>query len=107
VDLAVSRAFYNFEGDFTETEPPYIEYFETTAKAITNILGKPVYQGRWDAPETKEWIATLKLHADVMDLVVWEIDRVKLYLRYSWEDKEIPMLVALGAEGCQPSAMNY
>ena len=106
VNLAVSHDFYDFWEEYSEVETPYLEYFDNTAHAIANILGDPIYRGSCEAPATLEWISALELHASAVHLVVWERDNLKLYLRYGWEDKEIPIVVALGTEGCNPN-WNY
>lgn len=75
---------------------------------ITSILGQPIYRGQWDAPDRSQWESILPEYADAQDLVVWQTrDSKKVYCRYSWEDKEIPILIAIGVEGCSATGIAY
>jgi hypothetical protein len=106
VDLAVSH-LWDFDGDFDEIEAAYDNYFLTTVDGISSILGDPIYRGRWDAPDRSEWESILPEYADAQELVVWARDSRKLYCRLSWEDKEIPIKIAIGAEGCAATGTSY
>lgn len=102
IDLAASNHFYDFAGHWDEITTAYEAYFEAAVGDLTAILGQPIYRGRWDAPERPEWDAILPEYADAQDLVVWARDSKRLYCRYSWEDKEIPILIAMGGKAAQP-----
>lgn len=107
LDLVASKHFYDFEGDWDEITTAYDDHFTATVKGLSSFLGQPIYRGRWDAPDRSEWESVLPEYADAQELVIWEHDSRRLYCRYSWEDKEIPILIAIGVEGCLPSGATY
>ena len=106
VDIAASKHFWDYEGDL-DVPDKYDDYYATTVEELTKILGSPIYRGRWDTPDRDKWIPIIPEYADAMELAVWEKDSVKLYLRLSWEDKEIPIFIAMGTEGCEPTGIAY
>ena len=107
VDLVASKHFYDFDGDWDGITTAYDDQFAATVAGLSTILGQPIYRGRWDAPDRPEWESVLPEYADAMELVIWGHDSRRLYCRYSWEDKEIPMLIAIGVEGCSMSGATY
>jgi hypothetical protein len=101
--LAESESFFFFDDDISEVADSYFGYFQDTADAITEILGEPLYCGTWDAEGVIEkWILSLQLSAGVASLAVWNTEGIRVYLRCNWEDKELPLSVTLGTEGCRP-----
>ena len=106
-DLAASKHFYDFGGDWERIATAYGKYFSATLEGLSSILGQPIYRGRWDAPDRAEWEPILPEYADAQDLAIWDHESRRLYCRYSWQDKEIPILIAIGVEGCSATGVAY
>ena len=106
VDLAASRHFFDYEGDW-DVSDRYSEYFEDIKIQICEILGDPIYSGLWDDPNRSEWDQILSEGVDAVELAVWMHEDSKLYLRLGWEDKEIPIIIAIGIEGAEPNYTEY
>jgi hypothetical protein len=107
LDLTVSKNFWGFEGDWETVPGAYRVFFENMVESMSALLGPPVCRARSDGSDRKEWDSILPEYADAQDLAVWEKDGIHLYLRYSWEDKEAPILIALGTEGCADNGLAY
>jgi hypothetical protein len=107
VDLAASKHFYDFEGDWAVVTAAYEDYFAKGVTEVTRLLGEPIYRGPWNAPDRSQWDSILPEFASAQELVVWQQDSKRLYCRYSWQDKEIPILIALGVEGCRETGIAY
>ena len=107
IDMAASKHFWDFEGDWDAVIRSYAVYFDSMVTALTQILGQPIYRGKWDDPNRQEWNPLLPEYATALDLAVWQKDDLLLYVRNSREDKECPILIALGAEGSQATGSAY
>ena len=102
--LASSYEFpWDFDGDYNEVFKSYHAYFESIVSEIEALHGAPVYRGGWKSPDIEPWTSELGLSNLVQDIAIWKIDSTEIYLRWYWEDKELPILVALGAKGCEPT----
>ncbi len=105
-NLAVSKLFFGYEGDL-DVSDKYSDYFTSATNKISEILGDPIYMGRWDDPNRCEWNSVLADDLDAVELVVWGHGDTKLYLRFGWEDTELPIIVAMGIEGAEPNYSEY
>ena len=106
VNLAVSNLFFGYEGDL-DVSDRYSDYFRSAAKQICEVLGDQIYMGRWDDPSYSEWNSILAEDVDAVELVVWNHGDRILYLRYGWEDTELPIVVAIGLEDAEPNYGEY
>jgi hypothetical protein len=109
VDLAASKHFYDVGPgfDFHPVMQAYSACFALHQKSFTEVLGEPVYQGNWNSPDLEEWTPLLPEFASAMHLTVWKRGEQHLYLRQGSEDKETPILIALGVEGCDMTGIAY
>ncbi len=104
VDLTTSKSLFNFDGDWAALSM-YIAYFDQMTDALSATLGTPVYAGSFESLGWDHWSSALMVDAN--HLVIWSVDGRNLYLRYIWEDKEIPILLAVGVEGCEACLVPY
>ena len=106
--LASSYEFnWDFDGDCNEIFNSYLAHFESIVSEIEALLGAPIYRGRWNAPDIKLGASEFNLSNLIQDIAIWKVDSIEIYIRWYWEDKEIPILVALGAKGCEPTREHY
>lgn len=104
IDLAVSRSFFNYDWEI-DVASHYQTFYEAMVIEIKGILGEPVFQGSHET--FAEWETILPEYVDYLNLTVWKVEGRHFYLRFSWEDKEIPMIVAFGVEGADVSDINH
>ncbi len=103
INIAKSSSFFDFDDDVHGVAECYFEYFKNISNEITGLIGEPLYCGTWDkAGAISEWISSLQLDESVVSLGVWAKYDVRFYLRCNWEDKDVPIELALGVEGCRP-----
>ena len=109
VDLAASVSFYDVSDDFDwdGVLRAYDSFFEERVREFEALLGPPAFRGEWDSPELEEWRAIIPEFADAQKLVVWKGEGSSFYLRYSREDKEVPVLISAGIEGCSETGIAY
>lgn len=109
IDLAASKHFYEVPMDFDwdQITSAYEAEYEKRLREFSKVLGEPSYRGRWDASDFDEWNSVVPEYASAVELAVWKVGEKRLYLRYGWEDKEIPMIIALGMEGCEMTGIAY
>ena len=100
--LASSYEFpWDFDGDYNEIFNSYHAYFESIVSEIEALHGAPIYRGSWKSADIESWASELGLSNLIQDIAIWNIDSNEIYIRWYWEDKELPILVALGAKGCK------
>ena len=109
VDLAASISFYDVSDDFDweGVLHAYDAFFEERVREFEVLFGPPTFRGDWDSPGLEEWRAILPEYADAQKLVVWTRQGSTAYLRYGREDKEPPILIAAGLEGCAETGIAY
>lgn len=107
VDLAVSGYFFSYEDDFEPVWESYDEYYEYIIVELEKVLGIYLYRGNWDTPDFEEWASPLCDTEILADIVIWEKEGVKLYLSHEQEDKELPIRIIMGTEGCKGTGINY
>jgi hypothetical protein len=106
--LASSLDFsWDFEEDYGEVADSYQAYFDSVVSDVVTILGTPVFRGRWDSPDVDPWVTDFGLSDHIVDVAIWKSESIDLYVRWHWEDKEIPILVAIGAKGCSMTDEHY
>lgn len=109
IDLAASKHFYDVPlgFDWRAVTEAYNACFDRHQNDLTAILGTPIFVGNWESPDLEKWTRLLPPFADALRLVVWKRGDRHIYLRQGWEDKEIPILIALGLEGCKMTGIAY
>ncbi|HEX8955235.1 MAG TPA: hypothetical protein VF798_03120 [Burkholderiaceae bacterium] len=103
IELAASESFYgdgeDEEGDagdmLVEVPDQYFQFFRQTGDALSGLLGQAVFNGR--LPDAFDWADTLGIEPCFDEIRVWEKDGRNIYLTVSWEDKDCPIVVSLGA----------
>jgi hypothetical protein len=84
--LAVSHGFWEVDEDaFEETFAAYEQYYTDLIAQISQLLGPPDFQGRWDTEEFPGWA-----HGE--QVAVWSNG---MWLRIEHEDRECPIIIAL------------
>lgn len=97
--LVRSQHFFDFWGDFDEVSEAYDAYYAQCCTALLELLGEPVFSGRWSDEGVAAWLEKVGLEPIADALTVWPKNDSYVYLRSSWEDKECPMEVVVGAAG--------
>src|SRR5688572_9885928 len=87
--LAVSEGFWEFEEqeEFESIFETYSKFFANAVTQAAKLLGEPSFQGDWESAEFPDW-------AHGLEIAVW--DDAGLWLRLEHEDRECPIIVALG-----------
>lgn len=106
VDLAASKHFWDYDGD-PDAPEEYDDFYAETVTELAEILGDPVYESSWGSADRDEWESILPEFADAQELTVWKKNGINIYVRLSWEDKEIPILIAMGTDGCAATGISY
>jgi hypothetical protein len=88
VDLAISN-FGLSESEWEHAYTAFEGFYEARAKEISAILGDPAWEGSWTSDEYPDW-------ALGENITIWDHPGGKIYLRIYQEDREIPIIIALG-----------
>lgn len=106
VDIAASKSFYNWPPDWDEIYAVWQDHYEERKAAATSVLGPPDFDGHWDDPSFPgEEILHEYLSAHL--LTVWRQGDEVIYLRFGYEDKELPFVIALGTKKSRGDAYSY
>ena len=86
----------------------HLPVFDAILKDATEICSAPIAAMVMIDSERTQYSIVASRGAtpefvDAMELAVWEKDGSNLYLRISWEDRELPIFISMGVEGCEPN----
>jgi hypothetical protein len=102
IELAASRFFSEdeYEGDdfgefMVQVSSAYDNFFKESVAEVTKSLGEPVYIGA--LPDAFEWADKLDIEASFEQIQIWKKGDKHIFLQITWEDKDCPVVVTLGA----------
>jgi hypothetical protein len=89
--------------DWTEIHGLYFGLFKLLVEEITRYLGPPDYRGQCNKDAWDRWNHLFHDYIPSANHVaVWDREGNPFYCRFSWEDKECPIVIAVGCQQSQP-----
>ena len=108
VEIAVSKHFWDFEGDMEAVWNSWNKFYADTLAEAKKILGAPKYENDFeDDSYGDEWREIFDEQSNADHYAIWEVDGEHFYLRMGQEDCEIPITIAFGAALAKPAGEVY
>ena len=90
--LMVSQDFWDVDEQkqIEQISQQFTSEFEKVCMQVSESWGVPNFKGEWDDAQFPDW-------CDAIRLAYWRRGNVIAYVAFRHDDKELPMIVVLGA----------
>ena len=107
VDVASSASFVDEPSYLGEIQIEWERFYESIVELSIKELGPPTSRYDWKEYSKRPWLTILRPELSVHILTIWDQCERCAYLRFGWEDRELPFVIAFGMKNSIATGYSY